>query len=159
MQISVRSDHSEVEFRSRDVVIKIGDAIKIADYTLPGPGEYEVRGVMAEAGPAVARLDTGELVIVSVTPPAARPISEHDLEELGAVDVAVIRVGEGGFSPKEAAALIAQVEAPLVIPIARDTEAVNAFCQSGVTCEIQTGPLKVSRASLPTEGTKIIRFA
>lgn len=159
MQVIAKNGPGELELRLSKVSVRVSDTIMIGDYVLPGPGEYEVQGVMADVNPTVVRLDAGEMVIGYVAPNADGKLDDHDLEELGAVDLVCLRVGEQGFSTKDAAALIAQIDAPLVIPVATDSEAVTALCGSGVSCDVQEGVYKITRSQLPTEGTQVITFA
>lgn len=159
MQVIAKDGHNELELRTTKASIRVGKTITIGDYVLPGPGEYEVQGVMADVNGTVVRLDASEMVIGYVAPDAEGKLADRDLEELGAADIVCLRIGEQGFSAKEAAALIAQIEAPMVIPVATNSEAVTELCGSGVVCEVQSGTLKVTRAQLPEEGTQVITFS
>jgi len=159
MQVLAKNGPGELELRMAKVSVRVGDQITIGEYVLPGPGEYEVQGVMADVNPTVVRLDAGEMVIGYVAPDATGKLDDHDLEELGAVDMVCLRIGDQGFSTKDAAALIAQIDAPLVIPIARDSEAVTALCASGVACDVQEGVFKITRSQLPDGGTQVITFS
>lgn len=158
MQIIAKNGHESLELRTRTAVVKVSKGIVIGDYTLPGPGEYEVQGVMADVNDTVIRLDLAEMTLGCVVPDAEGKLSESDLEELGAVDIVCLRIGDGGFATKDAATIIAQVDAPLVIPLSNDIDAVAALCGSGVACETQEGTFKITRSQLPTEGTRVVQF-
>lgn len=156
MQVTAK-DPGKLELKLRDVAIVIGDDIVIGTYPLTGPGEYEVGGVMAEITESIARLFAEDLTIGILRTPKEK-LTNKELEELGAVDVFVVPIGEGGLSPKEALGIMNQVEAPIMLPRAAASDDIETLCKSEVTCERQSGPFKLTKSALPTEGTRIIVF-
>lgn len=156
MQI-VRGGNLEFELRSKDTTVTLNHSIKIGDFEITTPGEYEVAGVMVEASAASARIHIEDFVVGRVAPRSAI-LSDQELEELGAVDIIFFTIGDGHLPTKEATKLIAQVEASLAIPLATAEGDLTELCATDVSCDEQTGPLKLSRLNLPVEGTRVIVF-
>lgn len=156
MQIVARPN-GEYDLRLKELTISVGHDLKIGDFALSGPGEYEVGGVMAEAGPTATRFYAEDLAIVHIGS-RTKKLSDEELEQLGAVDVLFFPLGADSLAPKDATALLAQIEAPIMIPFAATNDDIDAFCKEQASCERQSGPLKLSRSQLPEEGSRIIVF-
>lgn len=156
MQI-VAQPQGPFDIRLKDLVISVGRELRIGDFLIPGPGEYEVGGVMAEASSTATRFYAEDLACVHLGARTSK-LTDEELEQLGAVDVLFFPLGEEGLSPKDATALLAQIEAPIMIPLAASVGAIDAFCKEQGNCERQAGPLKLSRSQLPSEGSRVIVF-
>ncbi len=156
MQIVARPN-GQCEIRLKDLTITLGDNVTIGDFALTGPGEYEVGGVMAEASPTATRFFAEDLTLGHLGS-RTKKLSDEELEQLGSVDVLFFPLGEESLAPKDASVLLAQIEAPIMIPLAASAADIEAFCQQQTSCERLSGPLKLSRSQLPTEGSRIIVF-
>lgn len=156
MQILAR-DKGAYEIKLKDTTIHVGESLTIGDYQLPGPGEYEVGGVMAEATGSCARLYV-EDVTIGYLAKRGHKLTDQELEELGPIDILFFPLGADALAPKTALEILAQIEAPLMIPLATSPVLLEEFCTAHGHCENQTGPLKITRSQLPTEGSRVITF-
>ncbi|MDF1499207.1 MAG: MBL fold metallo-hydrolase [Anaerolineales bacterium] len=106
-------------------------AVKIAERVIDGPGEYEIGGVFITAirmksrsekkkeslGNMLCVFNYGGVSVAHLGDLDAVP-SQGQIEDLGAVDVALVPVGGGGaLSPSEAAEVISLIEPSIVIPM------------------------------------------
>jgi L-ascorbate metabolism protein UlaG (beta-lactamase superfamily) len=106
-------------------------AVKIARRVIDGPGEYEIGGVFItairmkskaskkkeESENTLFVLDYGSVSVAHLGDLDSVP-SQAQIEDFGAVDVALVPVGGGGaLSPSEAAEVISLIEPSIVIPM------------------------------------------
>lgn len=149
-------------------------------FVIAGPGEYEVKGVKVDGlssyhdneegkqrGRNTVYLIRAEGLSVLHCGDLGHPLPEEQLEHLGEVHVLLLPVG--GFytlGPEEAAALVAQMEPKIVIPMHYRSEKHGAgFAQvaplQDFLKEIGGAPryekvLKVKRDSLPEETQVVV---
>lgn len=148
-----------MELKSRDLVVKLDGAVTVGTYALPGPGEYEVGGVMANQTNLLTRLEMEDLVL-AVLAPGVSALSDTQIEQIGAIDVLFFHIDpNGGLSPKHVQTLVTQVEAPLVIPIPAEGVDVMGYCTKDMRCETIPAPYKLTRSQLPIDGSKVVVFA
>jgi hypothetical protein len=158
MQITHRSA-GQFELKSREAVVGLGRSITIGEYQIPGPGEYEVAGVMVEESAHTTRIVVDDFKI-GFLGSGSKKLSAEELEQLGSVDILFVVVDGAdseAFSPKEFATLLGQFEAPIAIPIITDERVKQAFRELP-KIEVQSGPLKITHSQLPEEGTQILLF-
>lgn len=158
MQISQRSP-GHFELKTRDTLLTLNQEVTIGDYQIPGPGEYEVAGVMAEVTVHATRILADDLRIGFLTS-GLKKLSDLELEQLGSFDLLFASVNPGGSEPlpaKDFLGLVSQFEVPLVIPILSEAETRQAY-QELPQVRRQTGPLKLTSNQLPEEGTEIVIF-
>ncbi|MGD8620412.1 MAG: MBL fold metallo-hydrolase [Anaerolineales bacterium] len=152
-------------------------AVKIARRVIDGPGEYEIGGVFITAIRMKAKsskknetqentlyvFDYDGLSVAHLGDLDSVP-SQAQIEDLGAVDVALVPVGGGGaLSPSEAAEVISLIEPSIVIPMHYKTgkEDLKLGDVSGFLKEMgieQPEPLEslsVTKSSL-TDETQVI---
>jgi L-ascorbate metabolism protein UlaG (beta-lactamase superfamily) len=152
-------------------------AVKVERRAITGPGEYEVGGVFitgiamsAEkrrqngAGPnTLYVLDFDGLTIAHLGDLAYVP-SQAQIENMGAVDIALVPVGGGGaLSPSEAAEVISLIEPSIVVPMHYRTESagpklgpVSKFLSEMGIGKLEALPsLKVSKSGL-SEETQVV---
>lgn len=158
MQIT-SSGSQTVEIRTRDVAIRLAETVQLGTFVIPGPGEYEVGGVMADVGRRTMRLETSELVVGYLRPGTMQAPNDHDLEELGAVDLAVVPVGGASLTVKDAAVAISQLDTNLVLVLPDTPATLATLGKAGVSTTSQAGAWKVTRSQLPTEGTTVVALA
>lgn len=133
-----------------------------------GPGEYEVADVLI-AGVATSREprtgSTNTAYVVRFEDLAichlgeiAAPLTDKQVEELGAIDVLLVPAGGGrALGPTAAAEVVAQLEPSIVIPMnfrgdgQQNLEPVDLFCREmGVKEFVPVPKLTVTRGSLDT---------
>lgn len=119
--------------KSDDVVLKTSDKFKVetADFMIDMPGEYEVSGVVVHGIAARGHMDKetdknttiytvaagdSKLVILGHIFPE---LSDEQVEQIGQVDVAVVPVGNSGYTMDGIGALkvIKKIEPRVVIPV------------------------------------------
>ncbi len=143
-------------------------------FVLDGPGEYEVKEVLvtgvrtyrddargAEAGKQVAfaiELDGIHTVHLG---DIGHLLSEEKLADIGPVDIVCVPLG-GSLSPSQAAAVVAQLDPRIVVPMpicdddADCAEALKRFFHE-MGAEPATQPkLSVTATNLPSETTTIL---
>ena len=115
-----------------------GEAAADAKLTIDQPGEYEVSDISIQGIGARAHIDEGGMAstIFKITSDDIRiavvghvhpDITDHQLEELGMIDVLVIPVGGNGYTLDSVGALklIKKIEPKLVIPTHYNDKAIN----------------------------------
>jgi L-ascorbate metabolism protein UlaG (beta-lactamase superfamily) len=143
-------------------------------FVLDGPGEYEVKEVLV-TGVRTYRDDdkgatTGKGVSFAIELDGVHTIhlgeighllSEEKLGDIGTVDIACVPLG-GALTPGRAAALIAQLDPRIVVPM--------PICEDDATCEealarffhemgaepVTQPKLSVTASSLPAETTTVL---
>ena len=141
---------------------------------LDGPGEYEVKEVLvtgvrtyrddakgAEAGKQVAFVVELDGLHTIHLGDIGHLLTEEKLGDIGTVDIACVPLG-GTLSPTKAAALVAQLDPSIVVPMpvceddADCAEALAKFFHE-MGAEPTTQPkLSVSISSLPAETTAVL---
>jgi L-ascorbate metabolism protein UlaG (beta-lactamase superfamily) len=143
-------------------------------FVLDGPGEYEVKEVLltgvrtyrddargSEAGKQVSFVIEVDGVHTIHLGDIGHLLTEEKIGDIGSVDIACVPLG-GSLSPTSAAALIAQLDPRIVVPMPicdDDAECVGAlkkfFHEMGA--EPTTQPkLSVTPSSLPAETTTVL---
>jgi len=143
-------------------------------FVLDGPGEYEVKEVLvtgvrtyrddargAEAGKQVSFVVEVDGVHTIHLGDIGHLLSEEKLADIGSVDIACVPLG-GSLSPTNAAALIAQLDPRIVVPMpicdddADCAEALKRFFHE-MGAEAVTQPkLSVTASSIPSETTTVL---
>src|SRR6476646_12284766 len=143
-------------------------------FVLDGPGEYEVKEVLVtgvrtyrddargvEAGKQVAFVVEVDGVHTIHLGDIGHLLSEEKLGDIGSVDIACVPLG-GTLTPAQAAALIAQLDPKIVVPMpicdddADCADALKRFFHE-MGAEAVTQPkLSVTASSLPTETTPVL---
>jgi L-ascorbate metabolism protein UlaG (beta-lactamase superfamily) len=143
-------------------------------FVLDGPGEYEVKEVLvtgvrtyrddargAERGKGVAFVVELDGVHTIHLGDIGHLLSEEKLGDIGPVDIACIPLG-GALSPTRAAALIAQLDPRIVVPMPicedeADCADILAKFFHEMGAEPATQPkLSVTATSLPAETTTVL---
>ena len=143
-------------------------------FVLDGPGEYEVREVLitgvrtyrddargAEAGKQVSFAIEIDGVHTIHLGDIGHLLSEEKLADIGSVDIVCVPLG-GTLSPSQAAAVVAQLDPRIVVPMpicedeAACAEALQRFLHE-MGAEPTTQPkLSVTATSLPSETTTVL---
>jgi L-ascorbate metabolism protein UlaG (beta-lactamase superfamily) len=145
-----------------------------AAFVLDGPGEYEVKEILltgvrtyrdaargAEAGKQVAFAVEVDGVHTIHLGQIGHALSQEKLADIGTVDIACVPIG-GALSPSDAAALIAQLDPKIVVPMtlcdddADCAEALKRFFHEMGTEPTTQPKLSVTATSLPIETTTVL---
>lgn len=145
-----------------------------AAFVLDGPGEYEVKEVLV-TGVRTYRddargADAGKQVSFAIELDGVHTIhlgeighllSEEKLADIGSVDIVCVPLG-GSLSPSQAAALVAQLDPRIVVPMtvceddADCAEALARFFHEMGTEPLVQPKLAVTATSLPSETTTVL---
>ncbi len=157
---------------SRDGTTRLPSSLDDA-FVLDGPGEYEVKQILitgvrtyrddvrgVRAGKGVAFAVEVDGVHVVHLGDIGHLLSEEKIGDIGAVDVVLVPLG-GALTPTKAAALVAQLDPRIVVPMPVCEDAVQ--CAEAVTtffhemgAELIVQPkLSVTASSLPAETTTV----
>jgi L-ascorbate metabolism protein UlaG (beta-lactamase superfamily) len=159
--------------RSRDGKTLLPTSLESA-FVLDGPGEYEVKEVLvtgvrtyrddargAESGKQTAFLIEVDGLHTIHLGEIGHLLSEEKLADIGPVDIACVPLG-GSLSPSQAAAVIAQLDPRIVVPMpicddeADCAEALKRFFHE-MGAEASTQPkVSVTATSLPAETTTVL---
>ena len=116
MQITYH-DGGIFKLKTKLTSIITGDDVKIGDYSLPGPGEYEVSEVQAEVIDNITVFHTEGLNLVYLDK-RKKTLSDKEVERVNGTDVLFIPVGGGEvFDAKQAVEAIGQIEPKIIIPM------------------------------------------
>jgi L-ascorbate metabolism protein UlaG (beta-lactamase superfamily) len=145
-----------------------------AAFVLDGPGEYEVKEVLltgvrtyrddargSEAGKQVSFVIEVDGVHTIHLGDIGHLLSEEKIGDIGPVDIACVPLG-GTLSPTRAAALIAQLDPHIVVPMpicddeADCSEALQKFFHEMGAEPITQPKLSVTPSSLPAETTTVL---
>ncbi len=154
------------------------DAIKKEEDHIPfiitGPGEYEAKGIYVYGIPLIKKTKATVATLYSFNiddifighlSGLDRELTEHELDQLGRIDVLLLPVGDKEcLDPKTAVEVINQIEPRIVIPmqyklegLKLDQTPIDAFLKEYGLKEVErTDKLKITKKDLPTEETKII---
>jgi L-ascorbate metabolism protein UlaG (beta-lactamase superfamily) len=157
------------------------DAIKKDESHLPfiitGPGEYEAKGIYVYGIPLVKKTKEKKApyttlysfniddIFVGHMSELDRELTEHELDQLGRIDILLLPVGDREcLDPKTAIEVISQIEPRIVIPmqyklpgLKLDQNPIDAFLKEyGVKDIEKVDKLKITKKELPAEETKII---
>lgn len=149
-------------------------------FLIDGPGEYEkqgisVRGILSfhdksagkERGPnTIYIIKAEDITVCHMGDFGQDKFEDHQLEEIGDIDILMIPVG-GVYTIgyKEAVSIIGQIEPKIIIPmhykikdLKIEIEGPDKFLKEiGLTPE-KTDKLKITKKTLPVEEMKLILF-
>ncbi len=159
--------------RSRDGTTLLPSSLDDA-FVLDGPGEYEVRDVLltgvrsyrdeargAERGKGVTFAVEIDGVHVIHLGDIGHLLSEEKLSDIGTVDIVCVPLG-GTLTPTKAAALVAQLDPRIVVPMpvcdedADCLEALTKFFHEMGAEPVTQPKLSVTATSLPLETTTVL---
>jgi len=146
-----RSDNTLI-IKSGEVTVKLNDSIHIADFAIPGPGEYDVQGVSAIVLPekirtAVLGIEGLQLMYID------RPYEiDKDEENFANIDVLTVRVtSKDELKLAEQAAKDLEPSGLVLfgsLPIADFQKELNLTTEA-------LDKLSITASNLPEEGTDI----
>ncbi len=103
--------------KSQKAQIVIDQETKINDFVISNSGEYEVAGIRLEVVNSIIILEVDGVVLAHLDK-RKKLLSNEELELLENVDILFVPVGAGDvFDPKEALAVIKEIEPKIVIPM------------------------------------------
>ena len=153
MQISYQPDGS-LSLAIKNKIIRLGGEVRIDDYVIPGAGEYDVAAVQCEAhaltGGLAYFLRAEELTVTYLSgllPDVTR------LDEASSTDILIAYLTSDA-TPEQFKPILKSVE-PVYVFLA-GPGATAEFGQSLALTPLEGDSLKVTRSSLPLEGTFLV---
>jgi L-ascorbate metabolism protein UlaG (beta-lactamase superfamily) len=159
--------------RSRDGATVLPSSLEEA-FVLDGPGEYEVRDVLltgvrtyrdeqrgADRGKQTAFVIELDGVHTIHLGDIGHTLTEEKLADVGRVDIACVPIG-GHLSPTKAAALIAQLDPRIVVPMpvcddeAACKESLDKFFHEMGATPLTQPKIQVTPSSVPSETTTVL---
>lgn len=146
--------NGEFKIKSNTGTIFTGEKLKINDFSIEGPGEYEVAGITAENIHGITIFHAEDIDIAYLNK-RKEVLNDQETELISGMDILLIPVGGGEvFEPKEALEVINQVEPKLVIPMYYQD--ISGFLKlEGIESQ-QLDYLKVNKTNLPEDKRQII---
>ncbi len=150
-------------------------------FVIDGPGEYERRGIQVRGiqsfHDTVQGLERGlntmyvivaeDMTVCHLGDLGEQKLTDRQLEEIGDVDILMVPVGgKYTIGPKEAVAVVSQIQPKVVIPMhfkeqgitIEGLEGVEKFVKEiGLTPE-KVEKFRVAKKTLPVEETKLVLF-
>lgn len=151
MQLSFTSA-GDVLLKEKSTEVTLGTTVRIGTYEVPGAGEFEVDGVPCTVEVADDQFATFLVldgVHVTYLDPAVAGVSE--LAEASSTEVLVVRL-RGDESKELITTLIKKLEPGYLVLAGSTQEELGSTL--GLTAE-PGAVLKVTRSSLPEEGTRL----
>ena len=143
-----------IQIRTKDAVISLSHEVKVGDFSLNGPGEYEISGIEI-TGVGQIYLFSAEDMRIAYLDKLGRALNDQEQELIGDVDILFIPIGGGEvLDCKAAIQVINQIDPRIVIPMYYDE--VDTFSkEEGIVPEF-VDSLKISRSTLPETERKVI---
>lgn len=151
MQLSLTSS-GDVLLKEKGVEVTLGTSVRIGSYEVPGAGEFEVETVpctVEVADEQFAYFLVVDGVHVTYLDPAVAGVS--DLSDASSTEVLVVRL-RGDESKELLTTLVKKLEPGFLVLTGSSAEELGSTL--GLTPE-PGNVLKVSRTSLPEEGTRL----
>ncbi len=143
-----------LNIRTKKSPITLSDQVQIGEFTLSGPGEYEVSGIEV-LGVGQLYIFESEDMRLAYLDKLNRPLSTEEQEAATDVDILFVPVGGGEvLDTKGAIAVINQLDPRIVIPM--HYHDISDFSkQEGIKPE-QIDSLKITKAELPENERRVI---
>jgi L-ascorbate metabolism protein UlaG (beta-lactamase superfamily) len=143
------------------------EAISGSPFVIDGPGEYEVKSVftygVSSNGSTLYMIKMDDVSVAYIGAVKLKELTDKELTVLEGADILILPVGGGSVTgPKEAGAIINQIEPRIVIPSyykisgSKGLESVEVFLKEYSAPHETMEKLKISKKELISEDTKII---
>lgn len=144
----------DVQLKTKTEPVILGSSIKIGDYTIPGPGEYDIASIQCEgqavSGAFVYFVRDEDLMITFIT-----KLDTATAKIDGISDTAILVLDIRSDDTVEAAKGIIKAVEPAYVLLIGAGATPEFTAQLGIPLA-ESSTLKVTRAGLPLEGTSII---
>lgn len=162
MQIRNKGEE-RIEILTKDTKIALGAQIAIDGFILPGPGEYEEKGIFVvgipDDGNTVYTIKAEEINICYLGK-LSHSLKEEETKEIGDVDILFVPLGQsGGADVKNAITLVSKIDPKIVIPIFYSDLTLQEFKKSEGIDDGEIDSLKIKKADLPIDERKNVILA
>ena len=152
MQIQYKGKE-KFELKLKDAVLRLGYNIKIDDFELPGPGEYEKKGISVFAIPVqdnVIHIIHAEEMNLCHLGKLTHELCEDEVKQIGAVDILFLPLGDDGtLEMKKSLKVLSDVDPKVVIPMLYTN--IEEFKKSEGLVDGEFEVLKIKKADLPED--------
>jgi len=156
MQIQYKGQE-KFEIKLKDTSIKVGYTISIDDFLLPGPGEYEKRGISVFGIPDGANtiyIIHAEDMTLCYLGKLSHGLSEEEAKQVEAVDILFLPLGEDGtLEMKTALTVLSKIDPKVVIPMLYND--IEEFKKNEGAASGEFDILKIKKADLPEDERNI----
>ncbi|MCL5795129.1 MAG: MBL fold metallo-hydrolase [Patescibacteria group bacterium] len=145
--------NGDFKIKTKKGEISLGEKIKVYDFSVDGPGEYEVGGTEIECFDGITLLCSEDMNIVYLDQ-RKKELSDEELDRIDDVDIAFVPIGgDKVFDPKEAMSAINDLDPAVVIPMYyQDASAFSKL--EGVSPE-NLDSLKIAKSNINQEERKV----
>jgi len=152
MQIQYKGKE-KFEIKMKDAVVRVGYNIKIDDFELPGPGEYEKKGISVFAIPDnenVINIIHAEEMNLCHLGKLTHDLSEEEVKKIGDIDILFLPLGaDGTLELKKSLKVLSDVDPKVIIPMLYDD--IEEFKKSEGMADGEFDILKIKKAELPDD--------
>lgn len=157
--MQIRNKGAQIEVITKSARVDLGVHVSIDGFVLPGPGEYEEKGIFVEGIP-----DNGETIYtvkaeeinLCYMGKTAHVLKEEEIKEIGDVDVLFVPLGENAADVKKAMALISKIDPKIVIPIFYNDLSLQEFKRAEGISDGEMDILRIKKSELPSDERKNI---
>jgi len=157
--MQIRNNGIETEVVTKNSKIDLGSQVRIDGFVLPGPGEYEEKGIFVEGIP-----DGGETIYtvkaeeinLCYMGKTAHALKEDEIKEIGDIDILFVPLGETAEDVKKATALISKIDPKIVIPTFYNDLTLHEFKKAEGIVDGELDILKIKKSELPMDERKNI---
>lgn len=151
MQITNLGD-GKFEIKTKSTTITTGQEIKIGNFVLPGPGEYEISEVQTEVIDNITVFHSEGLNLAYLDK-RKKNLNDKEVERINGSDILFVPVGGSEvFDAKQASQAIAQIEPKIIIPMHYDD--ISEFQKVIGGLQEQLDSLKIAKNQITDDDQK-----
>ena len=156
MQIQYKGKE-KFEIKLKEATIFLGYNVKIDDFDLPGPGEYEKKGISVFAIPDqnnTINVVHAEDMTLCHLGRLTHELTEDEAKQIGNIDILFLPLGDDStLALKAALKVLSNVDPRVVVPMLYTD--IEEFKKSEGTVAGEFDVLKIRKADLPEEQRSI----
>ncbi len=156
MQIQYRGKEKFL-IKLKDAVIDLGYQVRIDDFLLPGPGEYEKKGISVFSIPDrenTIHIVHAEDMSLCFLGKLTHELTEEEAKQVGDIDILFLPLGdEGTLELKKSLKVLSSIDPKVVIPMLYTD--IEEFKKSEGIADGEFELLKIKKAELPEEQRNI----
>lgn len=143
-----------LQIRSKNTNISLNKDVVVGDFTLCGPGEYEIAGIEVEGVGSLYILEFEEMRLAYLDK-INRPLTDEEQTAASEVDILFLPVGSPDvLSVKDALQIINLIDPRIIIPIHYDS--LDEFTKQEAITPEYIDSLKITAQTLPEDERKVI---
>ena len=145
------------EIKLKDAVVSLGYNVKIDDFDLPGPGEYEKKGISVFAIPdqdnTINVVHAEDLTLCHLGR-LTHELTEEEAKQIGDIDIVFLPLGDDNtLELKKGLKVLSNIDPRVVIPMLYTD--ISEFKKSEGMVDGEFDVLKIKKSELPEEQRSI----